>query len=189
MTTSRSQRSAACLLVVAFAVLVPQVAEGQEPFPRGWVGRWVGTLTTFVPPDSVRNRIPISLDITPLESDPASFEWRTIFNADTVRGLRPYRLIVEDAKKGKYATDERNGVLLDDSYIGGVLTSVFQVQTQVLESRYFVRGDTLTHELSWWNTAPTRTVTGAGANSENGSEIRSFRVLGMQRSVMVRQRP
>jgi hypothetical protein len=189
MTLSRRAARALCLLGCTCIVAAPGSVGAQTGFPQAWVGKWAGTLTTLVPPDSVRNRIPISLEIAPLESDPTSFQWRTIFNADTVRGLRPYRLIVEDAKKGKYATDESNGVVLDESYIGGVLTSVFQVQTQVLESRYFLRGDTLTHELSWWNTAPTRTVTGSGANSESGSEIRSFRVLGMQRAVMVRQRP
>ena len=68
------------------------------------------------------------------------------------------RLLVEDAVRGLYATDEANGVLLDDSYIAGVLTSVFQVQTRVLSSRYSVRGDTLMHELTWWDTTPTQTV-------------------------------
>ncbi len=172
----------------ALTLLAPQGIHAQKRFPDAWAGRWVGTLTTYSPPDSVRNRIPISLEITPLESDPTSFAWRTIFNTDTVRGLRPYRLIVEDAAKGLYATDEGNGVLLDETWIAGVLTSVFQVQTRVLHSRYSLQGDTLTHELTWWNTAPTRSVKGAGANSEGGAEIRSFRVTGMQRAVMVRQR-
>jgi hypothetical protein len=171
----------------ALTLLAPQSIRAQQRFPDAWAGRWVGTLTTYSSPDSVRNSIPISLQIVPLESDPTSFSWRTIFNADTVRGLRPYRLIVENAAKGLYATDEGNGVLLDETWIAGVLTSVFQVQTRVLHSRYSVQGDTLTHELSWWNTAPTRSVKGAGANSEGGAEVRSFRVQGMQRSVMVRQ--
>ncbi len=95
---------------------------------------------------------------------------------------------MEDVAKGHYATDEGKGVLLDETYIAGVLTSVFQVQTRVLESRYTLRGDTLTHELTWWDAAPSRSVKGSGANAEGGAEIRSFRVQGMQRSVMVRQR-
>ena len=103
-----------------------------------------------------------------------------------MRGLRPYRLIVEDAATGHYATDESNGVLLDDTYIGGVLTSVFRVETRGLESRYSLRGDSLVHELTWWDAAPTRTVKGAGVNAEGGAKITSYRVRGMQRAVMVR---
>ena len=176
-------------LTGALTLLLGRDASAQPTFPATWAGRWVGTLTTFAPPDSVRNRIPISLEITPLETDPASYAWRTVFNADTVRGRRPYRLVAENAAKGLFATDEGNGVLLDETWIGGTLTSVFQVRTRVLHSRYTLRGDTLTHELSWWDSAPTRSVRGAGANAEGGAEIRSFRVQGMQRSVMVRQRP
>lgn len=157
------------------------------PFPESWVGHWEGTLTTLTPPDSARNRIPISLDIT-REAGGTAYGWRTIFNADTVRGDRPYRLVVEDAARGRYATDEGNGVLLDESWLGGVLTSVFEVQGRVLESRMMLRGDTLVHELTWWSTTPTRTVRGQGANAEGGAEIKSYRPSGMQRAVMVRRR-
>jgi hypothetical protein len=158
----------------------------QGSFPAAWAGQWRGTLTTYVPPDSVRNRIPISLLIAPDPADSRAYLWRTIFNADTVRGNRPYRLLIDNAAQGRYATDESNGVLLEDTWIGGVLTSVFQVQTRVLQSRYELRGDTLTHELTWWDATPSRTVKGAGANAEGGATITSHRVQGMQRAVMVR---
>ena len=175
------------VLIAAF-VLAPCRAFAQRTlFPAAWAGKWSGTLSTIAPPDSVRNRIPITLEIAP-ESTGSAYRWTTVFNADTVRGLRPYRLLVENAAKGLFATDEGNGVLLDETYIGGVLTSVFKVQTRVLESRYVLRGDTLTHELTWWESAPTRTVRGQGANAEGGAEITSYRVLGMQRSVMTRRR-
>jgi len=178
-------------LCAALAVILSAMAAGAQPapaaFPDAWIGHWEGTLVTLRPPDSVRNRIPISLEIARERSGDA-YTWRTIFNADTVGGLRPYRLLVEDAARGLFAVDERNGVVLDETYIGGVLTSVFRVQTRVLESRYSLRGDTLTHELSWWEAAPTRTVRGSGANAEGGGEITSYRVLGMQRATFVRRR-
>lgn len=174
-------------LLVAVAVAPSLPAQSALRFPDAWVGRWAGTLTTYAPPDSVRNTIPITIEIA-REASGAGYTWLTVFNRDTVRGLRPYRLVVEDPARGRYATDEGNGVLLDETYIGGVLTSVFQVQTRVLESRYTLRGDTLVHELTWWDTVPTRTVKGSGANAEGGAEIRSFRVQGLQRAMLVRQR-
>jgi hypothetical protein len=182
------RRARAFLAATLLSVSITQLnAQSPRHFPDTWLGHWSGTLVTYSPPDSVRNTISITLDIARDPSD-SGYTWKTIFNADTVRGVRPYRLLVEAPQQGRYATDEGNGVLLDETLIGGVLTSVFQVQTRVLESRYSVRGDTLTHELTWWESAPTRTVKGSGANAEGGTEIRSFRVLGLQRAVMVRQR-
>ncbi len=183
MTLRRTLAAAA----LALAPATGACAQSPLRFPDAWVGMWSGTLTTISPPDSVRTRFPITLEIA-REASGTGYRWQTIFNADTVRGIRPYRLIVEDVAKGKYATDEGNGVLLDESLIGGVLTSVFQVQTRVLENHYELRGDTLTQTLTWWDTTPTRTVKGSGANAEGGSEIHSFRVLGMQRAMMVRQK-
>ena len=175
-------------LSLTASLVLANTAAAQTRFPDTWIGKWSGMLMTLAPPDSVRSRIPITLEIA-REPNGAGYTWRTVFNADTVRGLRPYRLVIEDATKGHYATDEGNGILLDETFLGGVLTSIFQVQTRVLERRMSLRSDTLTHEITWWDTAPTRTVKGTGANAEGGTEIRSFRVLGMQRSTMTRTSP
>ena len=172
--------------IVCAVAAMPLAAQASR-FPDTWIGRWSGTLTTASPPDSVRNRIPITLEIA-REATGSAYTWRTVFNRDTVRGLRPYRMIPENPARGHYATDEANGVLLDETYIDGTLSSVFQVGDQVLSSRYALRGDTLTHEVLWWKPTPTRTVRGSGANSEQGATIMSFRVLGMQRAVFTRER-
>jgi hypothetical protein len=176
-------RGAACALTAT--VLTAHSARAQQRFPDAWLGNWSGTLTTLSPPDSVRNQIPISLLIAK-EPNGSGHVWRTVFNADTVRGVRPYRLIAEDPAKGMYATDEGNGILLDDTQIGNTLTSVFRVGPRVLHSTYSLRGDTLTHQLTWWDTTATRSVKGSGANSEGGEPVTSYRVRGMQRAVMTR---
>ena len=71
--------------------------------------------------------------------------------------------------------------MLDESLIAGTLISVFQVGGRVLESRYTLRGDTLTHDITWWNATPTSVQRGNGANAEQGAEISTFRVDGRQR--------
>lgn len=160
-------------------------AQGTAPFPDGWLGRWSGTLTTYAPPDSIRNRIPITLEIA-REASGQAFRWRTVFNADTVRGLRDYRLLVRDPTRGHYATDEGNGLVLEETFVGGSLLSVFEVGGRVLESRYTLRADTLTHDITWWSTTPATTTRGEGANSERGATVRSYRVEGRQRAVLTR---
>jgi len=175
------------LLAASLALGVRIEAQATPPFPDGWLGRWSGTLVTYAPPDSVRNRIPITLEIA-REASGRTFTWRTVFNADTVRGVRNYRLLVRDPARGHYATDEGNGLVLEETYLAGSLMSVFEVGGRVLESRYTLRADTLTHDITWWSASPVSTARGEGANSEGGAAVRSYRVEGRQRATMTRVR-
>ena len=181
------QRSLRFALLVAASIIPARQlqAQGVPEFPRGWMGRWTGTLTTYGPPDSIRNRIPITLEIA-REATGQAFQWRTVFNADTVRGLRAYRLLVRDSLRGQYATDEGNGLVLEETYIAGSLLSVFEVGGRVLESRYTLRADTLVHDITWWSATPSAATRGEGANSEGGAGVRSYRVQGRQRAIMTR---
>lgn len=172
------------LLLLALS-LATQDAWTQSSFPASWAGRWEGTLTTTTPPDSVRNRIPISLLIA-REDTGSAWTWRTVFNADTVRGLRPYRLIPRDIRKGWFATDEGNGIELEETWVAGTLISIFQVGDRVLESRYAMHGDTLVHDITWWSSTPAGRARGSGANAEGGMEVLSYRVEGRQRATMLR---
>lgn len=182
-TLAAAARRARALLLTILAS--PVVAAAQAPFPAQWAGRWEGTLTTSSPPDSVRSRIPVTMLIA-REDTGTAWTWRTVFNADTVRGLRPYRLVVRDAARGLYATDERNGLELESTLVGGTLVSVFQVGTRVLESRYAMHGDTLVHDITWWSSTPASRTRGRGANAEQGAEVLSFRVEGRQRAALRR---
>jgi hypothetical protein len=143
---------------------------------------------TASPPDRERNRIPITLEIRP-DSTPGRWIWRTVFNADTVRGLRDYRLVVVDAAAGRYQTDERNGIVLDETWVAGALVSVFRVGEQVLESRYAIVGDSLVHDITWWSPTPSTTTIGRGPNGEQGVPVTSHRVLGRQRAAFARVLP
>lgn len=183
MSTSRRVFSLA--LLTSLALPTAGLAAQAPRFPADWLGDWTGTLTTVSAPDSVRSRIPITLRIA-REDTGRALTWRTVFNADTVRGLRDYRLVVRDSARGWYATDERNGLLLDETLIAGSLVSVFQVGPRVLESRYTLRGDTLTHDITWWSATPAAVQRGTGANAEQGAEVRTFRVDGRQQAVMTR---
>lgn len=174
-----------CLPLAIASLFAVSLRAQDRSFPDAWVGDWKGTLTTVAPPDSVRNRIPITLTIA-REAAGDAWTWRTVFNADTVRGLRAYRLLARDRARGLYATDEGNGVVLEDTWVGGSLISVFQVGAQVLESRYTLSGDTLTHDIIYWSPTPSTTVRGSGANAEGGVAITTHRVLGRQRAVMTR---
>ncbi len=172
--------------LLALAAALPLAPLSAQPhFPAQWAGRWEGVLTTTSPPDSVRSRIPVSLLIA-REDTGSAWTWRTVFNADTVRGVRPYRLVVRDAARDLYATDERNGLELESTWVAGALVSVFQVGNRVLESRHSMHGDTLVHDITWWSATPASRKRGSGANAEQGAEVLSFRVEGRQRAALRR---
>ena len=173
--------------MLAIVLLASRASAQTGRFPESWLGRWEGTLTTSSPPDSVRNRIPVSLTIA-REDTGTALTWRTVFNADTVRGVRPYRLVVRDAARGWYGTDEGNGLVLEETWIAGSLISVFQVGDRVLESRYTLQGDTLVQDITWWNAKPVTQTRGRGPNAEQGAAVSSFRVEGRQRAVLTRRR-
>ncbi len=172
--------------LAALGLIVSAPLAAQAPFPAAWAGEWQGTLTTTVPPDNTRNQIPVALRIAP-EPGGGTYTWSTIFDADSVRGRRDYRLIVRDAARGFYAIDEGNDVVVESTYVDGTLMSVFQVGDRVLESRYELRGDTLVHDITWWS---PQAVGGTGTRRAAGdttASVQSFRVSGRQRAVFTRQ--
>jgi hypothetical protein len=187
--TARSLANVALAVLSMTAALANAEAQVPSPttFPASWAGTWEGTLTTWSAPDSVRNRIPLTLTIA-REDTGSAYTWRTVFNADTVRGVRPYRLVVRDAGRGIYGTDEGNGLVLEERWLAGALISVFQVGERVLESRYALRGDTLVHDIVWWSAKPVTSMKGEGPNAERGAAVLSFRVEGRQQAMMTRRR-
>ena len=64
------------------------------------------------------------------------------------------------------------------------MVRVLQVGTRVLESGYALAGDSLVHDIIWWDATPLGSQRGAGANAESGAAVSSFRVQGRQRAVM-----
>lgn len=188
----RSLWLAGTLLVVAPVAPAQSVMAQAAPpapvrvsSPDGWVGTWRGALTAYGAVDSVKITVPVTLTITPL-AEAGAFRWRHVYANDSTRNVKDYVLRTLDAAAGRYATDENNGIVLDEQFIGGMLVSVFQVGEQVIENRTEVRGDTLTQDLIAWRRAPVRETRSAVPNGEQGAPVTSFRVTSRQRSVLVR---
>jgi hypothetical protein len=159
----------------------------QTAAPDAWVGKWKGSLATYGAADTLRLSVPVTLEVT--REKPGTYKWRTIYAADSTKGVKDYRMVVIDAAAGRYATDEGNGILIDAIYTGSTLVSVFQVGERMFENRISLVGDALVQDLIWWRTTAERTTTGSGANGERGAEVQSFRVDGRQRTVVHRDVP
>lgn len=175
---------AATLLMVLLAASAPLGAQPAS-FPESWVGTWRGTLTNYGGADSIKLTVPVVLTIA-RGAEPGSYRMRHVYNNDTTRGMKDYVLRTIDAAAGRYVTDENNGILIDETYTGGMLVGVFQVGDQVIENRSEIRGDSLIQDLIFWRAAVSRTTSGTGPNGERGAPVSSFRIIGRQRSAFVR---
>ncbi len=181
-------RDAALLCTFIAASAGTAAAQRSSSPPERWVGTWRGTLQNLGAGDSVKLTVPVTLTIA-RTSDPAAFRWRHVYANDSTKNVKDYTLKVVDAAAGKYLTDENNGILIDESFVGGMLVSVFSVADQYIENRTSVRGDTLVQELIAWKNTPLRTSGGAGPNGERGMPVSAFRVSSVQRGVLVRVSP
>jgi hypothetical protein len=160
-------------------------APARASSPEAWTGTWRGVLTTYGAVDSVKFTVPVTLTIAPL-AEAGAYRWRHVYANDSTRNVKDYVLRTIDAAAGRYATDENNGIVLDEQFVGGMLVSVFQVGEQVIENRTEVRGDTLVQDLLAWRRTAVRETRGTGPNGEQGAPVSSFRVTSRQRSVLVR---
>ena len=117
----------------------------ESGFPDSWVGHWAGdaTLTT---PKGVAMRFTMELKIAKTD-DPAKYEWTIIYDDGKNRQERPYQLIVKDATKGLYEIDEKNGIVLPTTLIGGNLYSAFDLEGVRLVSRDQLVGDAIETEI------------------------------------------
>jgi hypothetical protein len=108
------------------AVPPPPVPTGPASFPADWIGHWSGP-ARLVWPDGRRRDFTMELIIAPT-ADPKRFTWTVVYAEGENRQERPYELVVIDAAEGRYEIDEKNGIRLPTTAIGGTLRAAFTVQ-------------------------------------------------------------
>jgi hypothetical protein len=177
----------ALLVGVMFGTPPLHAQRAALPFVAAWAGEWAGTLTVYGRGDSVLSTVPLTLAIAP-EPTGGGWTWRTVYNADTVRGLRPYRLLPDTGGPDRWLLDENNGIQLAARHVGGVLFTVFDVDGRHFLGRDELRGDTLVLDLIFWRAAARTITRGTGANAEGGMPVGTTPLEGRQRAVLTRRR-
>ncbi|MBI1850059.1 MAG: hypothetical protein HYR85_06920 [Planctomycetes bacterium] len=82
--------------------------------------------------------------------DPTRYTWTITYDGNAGRQVRPYELVVRDAAHGVFATDEKNGVVLEARLIGGALYTEFDVGDARLLLREMLQGHgTLDESISF----------------------------------------
>lgn len=158
------------LLLFAFLSLSLSDTSGQSLFPDRCIGKWEGTMYIYGK-GQLRDSVMVKFTVAKL-SEPDSWTWKKEYLSPTRPMTKDYiiQLIDQDAKV--YATDEQNGIFLNEYLFDDKLYSVFETGGFLLTSSYELREDTLIFEVTSGRMAGT-----------TGEDVQNYSVDNVQRVV------
>ena len=124
----------------------------------------------------------MSLQVQPTDTV-GQYHW-TINYATTDN--RPYLLKPVDTAKGLWAVDERNGIVLQQQWLGNKLTGAFAVQKTLIVNSYAVEGQKMVVEFYTLGATPSDST---GLGTDASPTVQNYRLKGYQRAVLYRQKP
>ena len=113
-----------------------------------------------------------------------TYTWQLIYG-DKGEDNRPYMLKAVDTIKGHWQIDERNGIMLDQYFIGNRFTSAFTVLTTTIVNSYWRAGNNLIAEFYSLSAKPINTT---GNGTEESPKVESYATKSYQRAVMKRKK-
>ena len=84
------------------------------PLPTAWHGTWRGPCTATFLAGRPPVNFTMQLRVEPADQ-PDRLTWEITYDADAGKQVRPYELVAVDSAAGRYAIDEKNGIVIDDS--------------------------------------------------------------------------
>lgn len=169
--------------LILLLVLIPFISKAQTPvFPRDWTGNWKGELQWFKTGNPVPQHVQMELRIQPADST-NKYTWNLIYGAAT-EDNRPYFLLPKDSSGIHWVIDEKNGIVLDEYWIGNKLCGMFTVMNATIISKYWLEGEELIMEMLTIGAKPLVTT---GNGSKDSPLVYSYRVNGYQLARLRRQ--
>ena len=153
-----------CILVSWFYL------NGQTSFPEKCLGIWTGTMHIYNR-GSLVDSVFIKLNVTRTNA-PDTFVWKTEYLSEKFPLIKDYKLVISDAGKGVFMTDEGDGIILMDYLFENKLYSVFETQGILLTSTYEWLGNQIIFEVT------------SGKELETTYGVKSYSVLKLQKAVL-----
>ena len=172
------------LLLLCASLTTLAQTDSLPRFPQDFVGDWAGTLEVFNP-EGRQMTVPMELLIQPVNDTLYTY---TIVYGDRETGTRGYYIHPGPEGPHHWVCDERNGILLDGYYLGGVYASTFTVMGNYLISTIELREEELIYTIVSGREAPVRTSGGKVVEGEEIPPVNAYSVRGFQRSVLRRSR-
>jgi len=156
---------------IAFCILFSWLSlNAQTSFPEKCLGIWTGTMHIYnrgLLVDSVT----IKLNVTRTNA-PDTFVWKTEYLSEKFPMVKDYKLVISDAGKGVFITDEGDGIILMDYLFENKLYSVFETQGILLTSTYEWLGNQIIFEVT------------SGKELETTHGVKSYSVLNLQKAIL-----
>lgn len=165
-----------CFLTIAFFAAVFSRA---QDFPDKFIGHWEGELQWFQTGKTGPQKVKMQLIIQPADTA-GQYSWKIIYGEKN-EDSRPYLLKPMDTAKGHWIIDERNGIILDQYWVGNRFTSAFTVQNSTILDSYWVEDDKLVAEFYSISAKPVRTT---GGNSDEIPQVHSFGTKSYQKAIL-----
>jgi hypothetical protein len=171
-------RTLVILLLTAFQFQ----ASGQAGnFPRDWLGTWKGQLQWFKTGTAKPQQVQMELRIAAGDSA-GTYHWHLQYGAAGADS-RPYLLKPVDAEKGHWVIDERNGIVLDQFWVGNRLCGAFTVQNNTIINSYQVEDGKLQVEFY---SLPAKPLQSSGLGTDDSPKVDSYRVGSYQKALLER---
>jgi hypothetical protein len=153
-----------------------------QDFPAAFIGNWKGELLWYKTGNATPQKVPMRLRIQSTDTA-GQYTWQIIYG-ENGSDNRPYLLKPVDTAKGHWVIDERNGIRLDQYWVGNRFTSAFTVQTTTILDSYWREGETLIAEFHSLSAKPVNT---SGAGTKDSPTVASYAAKGYQRAVLWRE--
>ena len=155
---------------------------GQSSFPKDFIGHWEGELVWYRTAQAKPQKTKMQLIIRPADTL-GQYTWQIIYGEKN-EDNRPYLMKPVDSAGIHWIVDERNGILLDQYWVGNRVTSTFKVQNITILDSYHREGKKLIAEFYMYSSLPIATT---GGDKET-PPVDSYETKAYQRAVMKRKR-
>lgn len=168
--------------ILLFQFFLAGSAATQSPaFPDTWVGNWKGELQWFRTGKPESQKVDMELRIQPGDSS-GHYTWGIVYGSFSA-DYRPYILKPKDINAGHWVIDERNGIVLDQFWVGDSFNGAFTVQNNTIVNSYRMDKDQLTVEFYSISAKPLSVT---GNNTEESPRVDSYRVGSYQKAILSR---
>ncbi|MCX6317171.1 MAG: hypothetical protein NTW29_07760 [Bacteroidetes bacterium] len=151
-------------------------------FPRDWAGNWKGQLHWYKTGVDTAQKVTMKLRIHPTDSA-GCYTWQLIYGAGG-EDNRPYILIPKDSAGVHWAVDEKNGIVLDQYWVGNKLSGAFTVMNVTLFNTYWIENGKMMIEFYSIGSKPISTT---GDGTDEIPKVDSYRLGSYQRAVLIRE--
>ena len=154
-----------------------------QDFPVAFIGNWRGELLWYKAGVKEPQKVPMQIRIQPADTA-GQYTWQIIYGANGADN-RPYLLKPVDTAKGHWMIDERNGIRLDQYWVGNRFTSAFTVQLTTIVDSYWREGESLIAEFHSLSAKPVST---SGLGTEESPTVTSYAARGYQRAILYKEK-